>query len=289
VIVSEEPFRFRRPLIVEALDVVLGRFGASGDALPAFVLPLSLVTAECPFNFGVLFSDATDLRAITPFWVLFVDTDATEERSEVVDVDLLAFRFTGSTGGTGGRLIFDAEDAVEFIDCRDGWAFGVEGLLILRLALDTTEADDVLRERDTERSDSAVLNVELSVVVDKVEVGREALEGGRNVDRPTGAAAFRKVDACERTDTKEEADDLGLSPLVDAVLVEIVLRRDVAVAPGDLGPMGLVKVTFVLGTARVEAELRPAWLPSAMLRCVAGVGVGTLGVSFESGRGPGGS
>jgi hypothetical protein len=164
----------------------------------------------------------------------------------------------------------------------------VDGPLVLTLTLDVTDAEEVLRDRGTERSDLAVLNVEFSVVVVAFETGLETLEAGRDKDAPEGAGTRRKVDACERTDMKDEAEDFGLSAMDDVVLVEITLRRGVMVVVGALGTFGLVKVTLVLGGGSIEEAASGSVVSSSVMHEYVGevTPEGRLGVSLESGRGP---
>jgi hypothetical protein len=68
---------------------------------------------------GAWLSDATDFRVIVLFWAIDEEVEAIEERVEVFDATLFAFRFEGSMGGTGGRFVLAVDDAVEAADCRD--------------------------------------------------------------------------------------------------------------------------------------------------------------------------
>jgi hypothetical protein len=164
------------------------------------------------------------------------DKDETEERTEMVENDLAVLRFEGSMGGTGGRLV----EAEEMAGCLTCGPFAFEEPLAFALTFDAMEAVDALRVR-TERSEFAVLNaVEASDLVDNFDTGRET---GRDA-----GAAFRKVDACERTDTKDEAEELGMDGVV---LIDGVGAAFVGVL-GLLGLLGLFNVTF---TDTVELDL----------------------------------
>jgi hypothetical protein len=160
----------------------------------------------------------------------------------------------------------------------------------LTLTFEATDATDALRGRGTgaDRSEFAVRKeVELSVVADKLDTGRDALDVGRKVEPPIGEEIFRSVEAWERTDTKEAADDFGLSTLDRFAFEEMVLRRGACVAASDLEPDGLVIVTLVPGSGNVDVDSEPKKSSSVTVECVDEFAEdGMLRVRLESGGVP---
>lgn len=149
--------------------------------------------------------------------------DTTEDRADEVEVDRFATAgesFLLSTGDGGGRLT-----VVEVVDAADCTlvriTLGEDVVAVdLTLVVDTLETT---RDRAAElgvTSDFAVSKfVEPSLVDDMVELGRERPDGGRRVDGP--ATVLRMVDACDRVDLVDAADDRSRgdreTSLVDAV------------------------------------------------------------------------
>jgi hypothetical protein len=266
---SAVAFGFDVPPTVETLDK-LARLDMGGVS---FVLPLPLQgVPECPLTLGEDFSDAaTGFQALA----LLSEVALTDERTDAIDVDRLVIAgllFGGSAAGTGGCFGLEADERMEDdVDARGCGVLGGDALGTLTL---TVDAADGLRDRTTERtSELTVLKVVEFVAVDRVESGR-------------GDTAFRTVDACDRTDTKVDADDFGRSMMLD----EVTLRRGVTcvVTLGDFGGVGLTNVTFLLCVVAVDADSAGKSSSNFFERTDDAALDNTLGVSFESGRGPGG-
>lgn len=171
-------------------------------------------------------------------------------------------------GYGGARLpLTEVPEAVEVT--RDRATFGDDTVPAdFVLTVDNVEAVDVTLERGPEEgvtSDFAVSKVvELSLVEDRVDPGRERSDGGRRVDGP--ATFLRTVDVWDLTDFTDVVEDLILLDLSSNDVGNPCFRGVLAEwDPIDCEDVSSVKVE------RAEADMD---LP------------GCVGASFESGRTP---
>lgn len=148
-----------------------------------------------------------------------VDVEAEEavDRIDAVDaVDMVLFvgigdSFFVSIGEGVGRFpLTEAFDGVEDTRDRDTLEDVVAVPVVLTLAVDIVDTVETLRERAADvgvESDFAVSKfVEPSLVVDRVDAGRDRLEVGRRLEPPM--MVLRTV-ACDLADVKDAADDRG--------------------------------------------------------------------------------
>lgn len=222
--VSDEFFRLREPLTVEALpeDTMLACFSCEmadiGLAFPLTVLARSTTgEREGTLFFGGGGGGTSDFRE--DFFDAEVEAEETVECMDAVDGVLFAgigASLLASTGeGCGCFPLTDIFEAVEVT--RERGTFGEDVVVavpvVLTLVVDTVDTVETRRERAAVvgvTSDFAVSKfVDPSLVVDMVEAGRERLEVGRKLELPT--MVLRTV-AVDRADLKEAAEERGWEP-----------------------------------------------------------------------------
>lgn len=274
VIVSDEFLRVNEPLTVLTL-AVLGCLECDDDFGLVFTVAFRSVIDDLddrsPFGGtggGMVLADFRDVVLLVAVAVDMVD--ATDERADEVESDLLGAMGESlllSAGDDGARLpfAFVLADIAEILDAaEDTLTLGDEVAAVRALVVDTL---DTTLERAAVlgvMSDLAVSKlVELSLVVDMVEFGRERPEGECKLEGL--AAVFRTVEALETVDFADAADDRNRAgtSFVDAV-ADACLRG----------------VGVCLGVALgIEAVSREERAELAMEEPAPGV-------SLESGRGP---
>lgn len=217
-IVAEEDFLLSDPLTVDALlvETMLACFSwEMADGAGGFA---SSVSDSSPGGddslsfFGGGVGGTPDFLSTVFLPGADVEVEEVVERMELLEM----VRFAGaganrllSTGEDGGFLL--TTEALEAVDgTRDRAVLGDDTVVFdLTLTVDSVDAVETTRDRVLEvgvTSDLAVSKaVELSLVEDKVEEGRDNSDGGRRVEGP--AAALRTVDACDLTDFTDAADD----------------------------------------------------------------------------------
>jgi len=207
--VSEELFLLRDPLTVDVL-VVEATLGCFSWSITAGAVEFastatdesSIEDGEALSFFGGGVGGTPDF--LTAVFLPGVEVEAVEavDRTELVEIVLFATAGAGvnlllSTGEGGGFLL--ATDALEAVEgARERAVLGVERVVLdLTLAVERVDAVDTTLERVPElgvMSDLAVSKVvELSLVDDMVDAGRDNPEGGRSVEDP--ATVLRTVDA----------------------------------------------------------------------------------------------
>lgn len=180
------------------------------------LLRLSVGEGVSTSFFGGGVGGTPDLRTTG---LLDVDVEAEEavDRIEAVDVvDMVLFAgigpnfFVSMGEGVGRFPLTEAFDGVEDTRARDALEDVVAVPVVLTLAVDTVDTVDTLRERAADvgvESDFAVSKfVEPSLVVDRVDAGRERLDVGRKLEPLM--RVLRTV-ACDLADVKDAAEDRG--------------------------------------------------------------------------------
>lgn len=153
--------------------------------------------------------------------------EETVDRMEVLDGvrrGATGASFLLSTGEGGGRL--EVVDAFDTIDgARERTTLGDDTDVVAVDLADLTEVVDIVEAVDITldrvaadvgvSSDLAVSNAVETSLADSVEFGRDRADGGRRVEGP--APVFRMVDAVDRVDLTEAADERLAASLVEAM------------------------------------------------------------------------